>query len=55
VFILGMACVGFSGLLKAQGAPPLPHQSIVSRNPMLPSFEFRLIGPAAMMGRVDRQ
>jgi photosystem II stability/assembly factor-like uncharacterized protein len=47
--------MGFSGLLMAQGrrggAPaPLINQS---KDPLLRGFEFRSIGPAVMMGRVD--
>jgi photosystem II stability/assembly factor-like uncharacterized protein len=48
--------MGFSGLLMAQGrrggataAPPINQ----STDPMLKGFEFRSIGPAVMMGRVD--
>ena len=55
--ILGMVCMGFSGLSMAQGgrggAPATPPIN-QSKNPMLQRFEFRSIGPAVMMGRVDR-
>jgi photosystem II stability/assembly factor-like uncharacterized protein len=51
-----MVCMGFSGLSMAQGGrggtpatPPINQ----SKNPMLQRFEFRSIGPAVMMGRVD--
>src|SRR5579863_4027438 len=53
MFILKAACLGLSGVLMAQGrgsASPLINQS---KNPMLHGFEFRSIGPAVMMGRVD--
>ena len=56
IFFVAMACMGFSGLLMAQGrrgggtaAPPINQ----SKDPMLQGFEFRSIGPAVMMGRVD--
>ena len=56
VSILALCCLGFSGLLMAQGrqggraaTPPINQ----SKNPMLQGFEFRSIGPAVMMGRVD--
>jgi photosystem II stability/assembly factor-like uncharacterized protein len=54
VLILAMTCMGFSGLLMAQrgGAPAAPKIN-QSKNPMLQGFEFRSIGPAVMMGRVD--
>jgi photosystem II stability/assembly factor-like uncharacterized protein len=46
----------FSGILAAQGgrggAPPAPLIN-QSTNPVLHGFEFRSIGPAVMMGRVD--
>src|SRR5580693_2900226 len=56
VFAMAAACLGFSGLLMAQGrggaaaAAPKINQS---KNPALQGFEFRSIGPAVMMGRVD--
>jgi len=56
VLILAVACLGFSGLTMAQGrrgggaAAPLINQS---KDPLLQGFEFRSIGPAVMMGRVD--
>jgi photosystem II stability/assembly factor-like uncharacterized protein len=56
VLIAAVACMGFSGLSMAQGgrggapaAPPINQ----SNDPMLKGFEFRSIGPAVMMGRVD--
>src|SRR5580704_19475550 len=56
MLIVAMACMGFSGLLMAQGrrggaaaTPPINQ----SKDPMLQGFEFRSIGPAVMMGRVD--
>src|SRR4051812_36778552 len=55
--VLAVACLGFSGLLMAQGrqgggraATPLINQS---KDPLLQGFEFRSIGPAVMGGRVD--
>src|SRR5579872_2491043 len=56
VLFLALACMGFSGLLLAQGrggrgpAAPLINQS---KDPLLQGFQFRSIGPAVMMGRVD--
>ena len=55
LLILAVACLGFTGLLTAQGrrgaaaAPPIN----LSKDPLLRGFEFRSIGPAVMMGRVD--
>jgi photosystem II stability/assembly factor-like uncharacterized protein len=51
-----MACMVFSGLLMAQGrggAPAAAPKINQSKNPILQGFEFRSIGPAVMMGRVD--
>ena len=54
VLILAMFCMGFSGLLMAQrGGPAATPRINQSKNPMLQGFEFRSIGPAVMMGRVD--
>ncbi|HUB82609.1 MAG TPA: hypothetical protein VMB03_27620 [Bryobacteraceae bacterium] len=51
-----MASMGFSGTLAAQGGrgatPPAPLIN-QSTDPRLHGFEFRSIGPAVMMGRVD--
>ena len=49
------ACFGLLGSLVAQGGPrrpiePKPNQTT---DPLLHSFEFRSIGPAVMMGRLD--
>ena len=60
--ITAAGCLGFGGLVVAQQfqqAPlarpaetPAPPPN-VSTDPLLRGFEFRSIGPAAMMGRVD--
>ena len=56
LLILMAACLGFSSLIMAQGrrggaaAAPLINQS---KDPLLQGFQFRSIGPAVMMGRVD--
>ena len=46
-------CLAYSGLMLAQGergAAPAPNHNT---DPLLQGFEFRSIGPAVMMGRVD--
>src|SRR5919202_1826921 len=52
----GMLCLSVAGLLWAQGrgaaTAPAPPPN-VSTDPLLRGFEFRSIGPAVMMGRVD--
>lgn len=47
-------CIAIAGLLWAQVAirPPAPKINM-STDPILRSFEFRSIGPAVMMGRLD--
>src|ERR1700712_2118153 len=50
-----VASFGVAGLVGAQlppFAPPLPKPN-VSTDPLLSGFEFRSIGPAVMMGRID--
>ena len=50
------ACMGFSGILMAQGrggGPPAAPPINMSKDPMLQAFQFRSIGPAVMGGRVD--
>ncbi len=54
-FVQMLGCfLGMAGLLTAQVAPrptePKPNESA---DPMLRSFQFRSIGPAVMMGRLD--
>ena len=49
------ACLSIAALLLAQ-APPAPEPREIpnqSTDPLLRGFEFRSIGPAVMMGRVD--
>ncbi len=48
------ACLGLAALMWAQVAsrPPVPKPN-ESTDPLLRGFEFRSIGPAVMMGRVD--
>jgi photosystem II stability/assembly factor-like uncharacterized protein len=54
--LLLLSTLAMSGLVFGQGRgggqprPPLPN---ASTDPMLRGFEFRAIGPATMMGRVD--
>jgi photosystem II stability/assembly factor-like uncharacterized protein len=49
--IIGVAGISLASLIWAQRAPePKPN---VSNDPMLRGFEFRSIGPAVMMGRLD--
>jgi photosystem II stability/assembly factor-like uncharacterized protein len=56
IILLVAACLGVAGLVWAQGRaaveppPPAPN---ASTDPLLRGFEFRSIGPATMMGRVD--
>src|SRR5262245_53256985 len=54
--IIGIICLGVGGMLWAQGrggAQPSAPPPNPSTDPMLRGFEFRSIGPATMMGRVD--
>src|SRR5947209_10907745 len=54
VVVLGVAGLGVAGLIWAQGpggAAPVPPNA--ATDPLLRGFEFRSIGPATMMGRVD--
>ncbi|MBS1859330.1 MAG: hypothetical protein JST11_28410, partial [Acidobacteria bacterium] len=50
-----ISCVAVAGLLWAQSqtAPPHPPPPNTTTDPLLKGFEFRSIGPAVMMGRVD--
>ena len=54
--MLAAGCLGMAGLIWAQGRgaspPPTPPPN-ASTDPLLRGFEFRSIGPATMMGRVD--
>src|SRR6476646_7958852 len=50
------ACLGAAGTVSAQGrgaVEPPPPPPNASTDPLLRGFEFRSIGPATMMGRVD--
>src|ERR1051325_10454550 len=59
-FLIGAAaCLSMAGMILAQqgqgrggGQPPVPPPN-ASTDPLLRGFEFRSIGPATMMGRVD--
>ncbi|HEV8145071.1 MAG TPA: hypothetical protein VGP79_01745, partial [Bryobacteraceae bacterium] len=54
--VVSMACLTIVGLALAQERPnrPAPEpQPNVSTDPLFRGFEFRSIGPATMMGRVD--
>jgi photosystem II stability/assembly factor-like uncharacterized protein len=56
LLLIVAACLGVVGLIWAQGraaAPPAPPPPNASTDPLLRGFEFRSIGPATMMGRVD--
>jgi hypothetical protein len=54
--LVAVACRSAAGTLCAQGRgpvePPIPPPNPTS-DPLLRGFEFRSIGPAARMGRVD--
>src|ERR1035438_10431994 len=54
--IAAAACLSVAGTVWAQGRgpaePPIPPPNPTS-DPLLRGFEFRSIGPATMMGRVD--
>src|SRR5579872_7210590 len=55
LLIITVVCLSIAGALwaqqrAAQAAPPPPNQAT---DPLLRGFEFRPIGPATMMGRVD--
>ncbi len=54
---LMISCVAVAGLVWAQAqsqtTPPAPPPPNANTDPLLKGFEFRSIGPAAMMGRVD--
>src|ERR1700722_15455194 len=50
------ASVAFTGIALSEGrGPPAPAPPPLnaSTGPLLPGFQFRSIGPAVMMGRVD--
>ena len=49
--IFAVSCLAVAGLLWAQTQTPLPPNA--NTDPLLKGFEFRSIGPAVMMGRVD--
>ncbi len=56
MFATTAACLSIAALLLAQGPPPAPEPREIpnqSTDPLLRGFEFRSIGPATMMGRVD--
>src|SRR5436190_10091329 len=53
--ILDLATIKVAGLVWAQGqtTTPAPPPLNAQTDPLLKGFEFRSIGPAVMMGRVD--
>src|SRR5207248_1060781 len=54
--VVAVGCLAIAGMMWAQGRgarqPEVPRPN-VSADPLLRTFEFRSIGPATMMGRVD--
>src|SRR5436305_11725307 len=54
--VFALSCLSFAGTVWAQGRGPVeppPPPPNPSSDPLLRGFEFRSIGPATMMGRVD--
>src|ERR1035437_4903478 len=56
LWIAAVTCLSVAGTLWSQGRgpvePPVPPPNPTS-DPLLRGFEFRSIGPATMMGRID--
>src|SRR5437867_10352539 len=54
---IAVSCLAIAGLVWAQAQtatpPPPPPPPNAATDPLLKGFEFRSIGPAVMMGRVD--
>ncbi len=50
---LGLAVTGIVSAQGGRGAPPAAPPPNASTDPLLRGFQFRSIGPATMMGRVD--
>src|SRR5436305_1667142 len=50
---LVLLAIGLSAFAWGQGRSPAPPPINASTDPLLRGFEFRSIGPATMMGRVD--
>src|SRR5689334_17147692 len=48
-----VSCLAVAGLIWAQAPATAPAPPNANTDPMLHGFEFRSIGPAVMMGRVD--
>src|SRR3954451_3722941 len=56
VLIAGWTCLSLVGTASAQGRGPVeppPPPPNPTTDPLLRGFEFRALGPATMMGRVD--
>src|SRR6266704_1747564 len=51
--ILAVSCLALAGLVWSQAQTPAPPPPNAATDPLLKGFEFRSIGPAVMMGRVD--
>src|SRR5437764_15400767 len=48
-----ISCLAIAGLIWAQAPATAPAPPNANTDPLLRGFEFRSIGPAVMMGRVD--
>src|SRR5690349_2394998 len=48
-----ISCLAIAGLIWAQAPGSAPATPNANTDPLLKGFEFRSIGPAVMMGRVD--
>src|SRR5580698_4409172 len=53
ISLAGIACMGIASAQGRGPQPPAPPPPNASTDPLLRGFQFRSIGPAVMMGRVD--
>ncbi|MEO8368326.1 MAG: hypothetical protein ABI806_03935, partial [Candidatus Solibacter sp.] len=53
LFLAALTCLGVAGTVWAQGRGAVDPPPNASTDPLFRGFEFRSIGPATMMGRVD--